>query len=50
MRDLEGGEVAGNIEHTEDCVESMISQVIVVERKLSQSESDWTVQETEVPR
>ena len=50
-RDLEDTEVQDwatvNIEHAEDCVESTISQVIVAESKLSQFDSDWTVQETE---
>ena len=39
-RVFQGSEVRGNIEHAEDCVESAISQVIVVEKEvLSQSEN-----------
>ena len=49
-RDLEGSEVQGNIEHAEHCVEPTISQSIVVERKLSLSEVDRMVQETEKSR
>ena len=35
---------------TDNCVEPSISQSIVVKRKLSQSEVDWMVQETEKSR